>query len=79
MHSHNRMPTYRMLGRKYTLTQEELDRVPASVLTEAAACARPDQQIDLKDWHASNPLTFQASGSGSILAMHCYMSCCSLQ
>ena len=56
------MPLFRLLGKDYELTEQELAGAPKSVLAEAAALANcKTDPIAISTWSGKDPDAFQAS------------------
>ena len=55
------MPTFRLLGSSYGLTEAELKAAPSSLLAELAACAKADQAVDIGEWADQDAEAFQVT------------------
>ena len=61
---------FRLLGRTYWLTDEELASQKGSYLTEAAACAEPGQVINVR-WAAASTAVLEVGAGGSGCGFAC--------
>ena len=53
------MPVFRLQGQDYELTAQELATAPQSLLAEAAALAKPEEAVCIKDWREAHPDAFE--------------------